>query len=239
MSHFSKKHIAEPVRICVRLKSLREAQKISLTEMVQRTKLQKDAILAIESCAFHKLPSGEIYQKLFIKRYLLALDIDPTPYLKQFEYEELHIKESTLAPLQKKKTHLSAIQNLPSIAKALGISATAFFICIYLGFQMFHLLEAPSLVLGSPIDGIVSTEALVTVEGHTEPEVTVKINGESIMSNQTGVFATDLNLQPGLNTILITAEKKHGQQTSITRHIIYREPTHVSFTGETSELTVD
>ena len=239
MSHFSKKHIAEPVRICVRLKSLREAQNISITEMVQRTKLQKDAILAIESCAFHRLPQGEVYQKCFIKRYLLALDINPTPYIKQFEYEELQIKQEQLAPIQKKKTHLSAIQNLPSIAKALGIFSTACLICLYLGFQMFHLLEAPSLVLGSPIDGIVSTEALVIVEGHTDPEVAVKINGESIRSNQTGVFETELNLQPGLNTILITAEKKHGQQTSITRNIIYREPTHVSFTGEASELTVE
>jgi cytoskeletal protein RodZ len=233
---FSKKAIKQPERVGTKLRQLREHQRLTLDDVALRTKLQKDHLIAIESCAFHKLPHGEVYQRFFLKRYLSALQVDPTPFLKQFEYEEQHTYKTT-TPTNTGHPSLDAVRNVPALIKTGIIGFGMLLIISYLGLQFRQLLLPPTLVLESPTDGIIHESTTVTVTGTTDPEVTVSINGEAVYSNAQGNFSADIDLQPGLNTILVTAEKKHGKQTMITRHIIYRESTASNPTSKITQLT--
>ena len=43
------------------------------------------------------------------------------------------------------------------------------------------------------------------------------------MINEQGHFASTIDLSKGVNTITMTATKKHGKSTSLVRHVIYQE----------------
>jgi hypothetical protein len=75
----------------------------------------------------------------------------------------------------------------------------------------------------SPAEGSIVTEASTLVEGVTEAESQLAVNGQEVIMNADGKFEAELNLIPGLNTITIAStKKKHGKTTTITRHVIVR-----------------
>ncbi len=57
-----------------------------------------------------------------------------------------------------------------------------------------------------PEDGSLVRESSVIVRGHTRPGAMVIVNGMPVSVDATGVFSKPLDLQVGLNTIVITAK---------------------------------
>lgn len=220
---FKKKQLEPCKRVCLRLKHLREERMISVSELATKTNISRLHIEAIEACDFKKLPDGVIYHKNFVRRYLEALDVDPTPYIKQFKEEEA----SALAPKKKQKRQSYFVQfgNLPATIRLIGVFVLLFAITGYLGLQVKRIVEPPQLTVLSPQDGLVSTQEEVIVKGATEREAVVTINGEAIQNSEKGTFEQAINLSPGLNTITIMAQKKHGKTTQETIYLVLRDET--------------
>ncbi len=227
MDAFEKKALETPRRVCVRLKELREAKKITLIEVARRTRISQKYLEAIESCQFDRIPFGTIYQKNFIKRYAEALGIAPGPYVEQFYAEEILPKE-TPAPLSIQAEERERFSNLPQLLRSLVLSAVTLLLIGYLGVQVKKSIEPPALSISSPPDGFVATNETLLVQGSTEHEAQVSINGQDIVTDGNGQFTEQLYLSSGVNTIVVTAKKKHGKATTETRHVILREPTNVS-----------
>jgi hypothetical protein len=89
----------------------------------------------------------------------------------------------------------------------------------YLGWQVRSIIKPPQLNLYSPQDGYVTTDYELLVHGYTNQESQVYVNGKKITSNTDRQFKKIINLSPGINTITISAKKKHGKSTDIVRHV--------------------
>ena len=48
----------------------------------------------------------------------------------------------------------------------------------------------------------------------------MEINGQKVLADSNGNFYETIDLQPGVNTIEIMAEKRHGQKTKIFKQVV-------------------
>ena len=229
MSPFLKKPLAVPQRVCFRLKEAREANGISLETLSTRTKISKKHLQAIEECRFHDIPYAAVYQKNFVKRYAEGIDTPAEPLLAQFLLEETNPSLRTIQSPAAKRLRPSWHSFLPSIMRFLGVGSLVVLVVGYLGWQVKTTITPPTLALYSPQDGLISTRSSIVVFGKTEQETRVSINGQEIATDGSGEFKEPVQLSTGVNTITITAKKKHGKMTEETRHVILREATKFSF----------
>ncbi len=232
MHLFSKKKIETSKRVCIRLKEAREAAGLTLDEVVEKTKIQKQYLRALEACEFDKLPMSGVYQRHFIKRYLRALGRKPESFLPQFVQEE----QPTQTPdCQHPHFFVRArnLHNLPLVVRSACLIALVAILIGYLGLQIKHIVEPPKLVLQSPLDGFITDDIAIMVQGETEKETTISINGKEISNNGTGQFQEQIDLQPGINTLIISAKKKYGKTTTMTRHVILRDVSRFSLKQHT------
>ncbi|MFA4830973.1 MAG: helix-turn-helix domain-containing protein [Patescibacteria group bacterium] len=221
---FKKKKITATKRICLRLKEARKERGVNLTALSKKTRISKKHLRAIEACEFDKLPKGEIYQKNFVKKYLEAINIEPAPFLRQFIEEEINYTKNTERAAHPKK-HIQniSLSNIPSIIRFALAALVVIAFVTYLAVQVKNIIEPPELTLLAPQNGYVSNQSTVTVQGKTEKETGVSINDKKIITKKDGQFNEIINLVPGLNTIVVTAEKKHGKKTSETRYVVLKE----------------
>ena len=218
---FKKKKLEKPPnkRVCLRLKEARKSKGITLSQMAERTKINKNYIVALEECNFKELNCSDVYQKNFIKKYVQALGLDPRSFLSQFCDEETETKPKEDLNRKKYKKHYFA--NVPNTLKYITIGLVIIVLVSYLALQIKHTLEPPKLVIESPTEGYMTEENNVTVTGITDPEVRVSINGKDIMNNENGYFEEMVDLTLGINTIVTTAKNKRKKTTEIIRHVIY------------------
>lgn len=222
MKSFKKTKLEPAKRVCLAIKQARLNTGVSLDELAKRTKINKEYLQALEECRFADLDCAHIYQKNFIKKYVEALGLDASVYLKQFSDEELRFASSTKqhgVPNCNKRY----FSNLPQMLRYAVVAAIILVVSLYLGGQIKHTLEPPSLTLLTPSDGQIIYESGVIIRGYTEPEVKILINGETIVSDEYGNFSENVTLNPGINAVTIRAEKKHGKATEEIRHIIFKQ----------------
>lgn len=222
MTKFKKKQLEPAKRICLALKQARLAQNVSLEELSTRTKINKDYLCALEECRFSDLDCASIYQKNFIKKYIEALGLESKPYIEQFKEEELQFVVQA-AKHPGKNYHRRYFSNIPQLLRYGGVAAIILTVFFYLGSQIKHTIEPPTLVLLSPEEGHITHEQIILIKGYTEPEVGIYLNGATIVSDEKGNFSESVTLNPGINAVMIRAEKKHGKAIEETRHIIYKE----------------
>ncbi len=235
MSLFTKKSITAPKRVCLCLKEARERKNITLDEMGKRLRIDTKFIEALETCKFSELPFSPMYQKHLIKAYMTILEVDASSVVEQFSREEMptHPHGAVLLPTSMPRAH-----NIPMM---LRFGAIALFVlsCFgYLGLQVHRILEPPKLVILTPEQGRITDKSALRVTGKTDPEVKVSINGTEVSQNEHGDFAATLDLPSGVNTLVISAKKKHGKTTTETRHVIVRhDHEQFSFTDDVAPLS--
>ena len=222
---FTNKQLTPPKRVCLLLKEAREAKGMTRKEMAKKIRMSKAHIEALEGCHFEMLPFTALYQKNLVKSYIKALDMDPKELVDQFMSEELAYTKKQKKITPKKKFHFS-FPNLPLVIKATTI-AIIFMSCIgYLVFQVRHIVQPPNLAIYSPENGFVTTEGNANVQGKTDPGVQIHINGRSVMNREDGFFEETIPLTNGVNTITLSATKKHGKTTTKIRHVVYKKDQH-------------
>jgi len=228
MSTFTRKLIKPTSRVCLRLKEAREQAGFSIDQMATKTRLGKHYITALETCEFEKLPKGSVYQKNFIKRYLAVLDIPCTSFIQQFLIEEGYKKkeEKTIHPHTAQP--LRKFHGLPDLIKYLSVAVVLLAVFGYIGWQVNRILEPPLLTLASPTDGHITSDERITIRGTSEPETSITINGRTVSIGGEGRFEQDIDLVEGLNTIVVSATKKHGKTTTQTRYVTQRPVQRVS-----------
>lgn len=237
MSPFRKKNLLPPQRVCFRLREVRLAQGVSLEELSRRTKISVRHLLALEECRFADIPYATVYQKNFIKCYAQALQISPETFLAQFATEEMPpTKKGQFSPLTRVNRRL--LSNVPLFIRSISVGLMVGAFLFYLGNQVKVILEPPRLDLYSPTDGRITNVAALLVQGKTDAAATVSINGQAIKTNTGGEFQEEIHLQPGINTIIVRAKKKHGKETAETRNIIMRETPQFSLNNRGPETNI-
>jgi hypothetical protein len=206
--------VAEQLRLA-RLK-----KKESLSEAAAGTKIGVRYLEALETGRFEKLPRG-LYGKNYLAEYASYLRLDAPELLGLLAAEAAendHIGKNDFFPRHASRS--LRFLSLPKIFKSLVVASIVTVCLVYLVSCFRDIISPPALTVINPQTNLVTGQLFVNIEGRTEPDAQVSINGLPILANADGSFRKKVNLKNGLNTILITAQKKYSRKNNIVKKIL-------------------
>ncbi|MDD2758125.1 MAG: helix-turn-helix domain-containing protein [Patescibacteria group bacterium] len=220
MSIFCVKKLPSQARLGKRLREAREANGASLSSMASAIRLPVKYLIAIEKNRWNILPKAKVYRVNYLRECAKFLKLNEQEILEAFANEGGFKDTDLVHPI--KAFRNSPLYSLSILARNL---VTVCFILLFAGYliwQVKGVLEPPALAVFSPIEGMTTVDLNITVQGETEKECRLAINGQEIMLDENGRFNSNIDLANGLNTIVISATKKHGKTSTITRHIVVK-----------------
>lgn len=221
----SKKIISEQdLRLGTKLKNAREVFNIDIRTASNAIKVPGKYLTALEKNRFNDLPKAKIFRLNYLKKYANFL------HLNEEETEEQFIKENGLKNIEqihpKKFLKNTPLFSISIFARNFLITSFLLMFIAYLAWQVKGILEPPKLVIYNPAEGITIMDNQINVQGETDNECRLTINGQEIRADEKGRFNLKVDLSHGLNTIVISAIKKHGKVSTITRHIVVKSFTY-------------
>ena len=239
MVSFRYKEISNPPGLGEQLRNCRDKSGISLAEAAEATNISSKYLAAIESGEFHELP-GEIYAKNFLKVYTKFLGLDSDKFLSVFQSEQkiyAKTRRNTFDDFKKPVEKVSRLHlvTTPKIIKGLIIGILGVACLVYLGMKVKAIMAPPILTVSQPADNLITEQSLIEVRGQVEAEAILEINGQQVLADGEGNFSEVIDLQPGVNPIIIKAEKRHGKQSKIYRQVVVVDPSSLDEVNETNE----
>jgi len=201
------------------LKSDRERRKITPEKAAEITRIGRRHIELMESGCFEKLPGG-IYRKKILEEYASYLGVACRDLLENQTKENSEEGEKTLFFSQKTKNNPV---HLPKITKNVIIALTFAACLFYLGAGIEKIARPPELSVYNPPENLVAKEKSIKIIGQSEEETEITINGENILANENGFFQKTVSLKSGVNTIKISAKKKHSRENTVTREVLVQK----------------
>lgn len=218
MSVFCVKPIAPAERLGTRLKEAREAAELSLDAVSSTTHVPLHYLECIERGLFNKLPKAAVFRRAYIKEYALAVGLSADACVEQLIREAGLADTKTIHP--RTRITFAPFATFSLAVRAAVLASVVLLFTGYLVYQIRGVLQPPRLALFAPLEGEVTHGLSTVIAGQTEPEVALTVNGQELMVNDQGGFATKIDLAPGVNTIVLSATKKHGKMSTLTRHIV-------------------
>lgn len=203
-----------------RFKQERERLKLSLDNLTTLTHIPLKYLSAIEDGRFGDLPPAKAYRLAYLKEYAAALKLDSKTIIYQFKRE--NGLDDIIQKHPNRSIRFSIFNSIPFLVRNLIIALLIFLFAGYLIWQIKGVLNPPNLEIYSPPEGVVTNNLNILVQGMTEPECRLMVNGQEIRPNDAGHFEMNIDLTVGVNTITVAAIKKHGKTTTETRHVVVR-----------------
>lgn len=147
--------------------------------------------------------------KSVIRYYALLVGLNPSAYEALIPYEPG-------AKYRFKPLIVLSRLSLSTLAALAGVLIVGF-----LAWQTFVAAAKPKLDIGEPAMGLVADQATTAVSGRTSSQAQVYVNGFNVPVDPSGSFRTVVILQPGANTITITAINSFGRQSQTSRIVQY------------------
>jgi transcriptional regulator with XRE-family HTH domain len=208
--------------IAEKLKTAREQANLKVKDVAKKISINQKYLEALENGELNKLPAG-IYGRNFLREYanFLKLNNDEllTLYDSEVAYKNINSKSELFT---QRVSNLQYILSLPKIVKNLIIILVVVVCISYLGFYIKNIVSPPMLNVINPADNITINEKSVIIEGVTEPEAQIIINNQEIIIDKNGYFSKTLDLKTGLNSILISAQKKYSKKNEIIKKILVK-----------------
>ncbi len=204
------------------LKEARISKGFTPTDIEKAIKIREKYILAIETDNFQALPSPS-YAKGFVRNYSEFLGLPTDATMAFFRRQMTDVSKTSLLPrgvsdpLNKPFIHLTPGR---FIGILVGILLVVFL--FYLGNQYFRIGKAPPLDVTAPVNNAIVADTRVVVEGKTDADATVTINGISAIVRDDGRFYDRVAVEPGVNKIIITSTSRFGKVTTVTREVGYQ-----------------
>jgi cytoskeletal protein RodZ len=222
MTVFCYKKLDKAMRLGDRFKKIREDRGLDLVSMSKLTRIPIKYLTALEDGHYSRLPKAKAHRLAYVREIAKTFQLSIAECLEKFE------NEFGLADTDRdhpsKGIQLFPFASISIFIRNIAAISLVFVFAGYLTWQVRGILQPPHLAIFSPTEGFVALSPRTTIEGKTEKESKLTINGADVMVNEQGVFSADIDLSPGVNTIQISATKKHGKTTTITRHVVVKLP---------------
>lgn len=203
-----------------KLRALRRGQAVSLDMMEDRTRVQRKYLIALEQGDYEHLPAP-LYTRNFIRSYARSLDADENYFLELYEEEcgRCDLVDPMRMPRQRVRRIRFLVWN--RFVKFGAVLAVILLLFGYLGWQIQSIVAPPEIVLFSPADESITLKAISTVEGLVEEDTTVFVNGSQVIVNADRTFKTDVDLEKGLNVIVVEAERRYSRRAHVERRVLF------------------
>jgi transcriptional regulator with XRE-family HTH domain len=221
------------------LKRKREEADISLRDISEKLKVKISYLENLEKGNYEELPP-DVYVRGFVKSYAQLVGLDSEKMVNIYDREK-KIGDKIEKKYQKKEVLANKLTTknfaviTPKIITAFLSLLILFIVGYYLWYQISSFNSTPYLFVSSPYEDRIINDSNITVEGETERETAIKINGQNIFVNPDGYFKEDVMLQPGKNVLIIEASNKFNRTAREVRNIIYEketEPTWIEIENE-------
>ena len=204
------------------LQEARIAKGLTPQEIERAIKIREKYILAIEADNFGELPSPS-YAKGFIRNYAEYLGLSTESVMAFFRRQMTEVSKTSILPKGVSDPLNAPVFHLtPGRFIILIVSLLLLVFLFYLGRQYVLIGHAPPMTVTSPIHQQIVSAPRVVVEGKTDADTTVVINGVSTIVRDDGRFYDQVPLSPGVNTITISATSRFGKTTTIVREVGYQ-----------------
>ncbi|MBI2621089.1 MAG: helix-turn-helix domain-containing protein [Candidatus Levybacteria bacterium] len=205
------------IRVGAQFAEERKKQNLSIEEVAKATKIREEFLEAIERGDHKKLPSPA-YAYGFVRNYakFLGLPVEKTLALFRREFDE----KRSIEVLPKGLT--SAEFSIPKFKigrSTFLISVVLIVVVAFLFFQYRSALFDPGLEVDSPSENQTINSLTVEVEGETDPNATLTVDGEQIPIDSDGNFKKQISVFPGRRTLIFQVENKFGRVSVLERNI--------------------
>lgn len=216
------------------LRQAREAKGVTIQDAALATKIPQRFLHIFESENYSALPN-DIYAKIYVKGYAAFLGLPLDEVLDSYAAKRANDGERSERAVPQhhpaQSVPATALVSVPELLRAAITIVLAVAIACYIGLQVKKIFAPPQISLLSPADGMITTNREIAIEGQTEPEVSLHINGKTITPDSAGRFADTINLQEGLNVIRVTGAKKYSRDMVVTRDIIVKPASQAAAIG--------
>jgi transcriptional regulator with XRE-family HTH domain len=217
---FKKREIKENQElISQELKRIREEKGLELAKVALDLQISEKYLKSLEVGDVDKLPEG-VYGKNFLKKYAEYLGLEPDKIAQEYFNTEKNIKKDNKELFVRKVPGAIYFMTIPRILRNALLFSLALVLFAYLGYAVYNIISPPLLIIYSPEIDFQTNERSLSVVGQSEPETNVLINEESVLINDDGSFEKKVNLQVGINSIVISAQKKYSRIKYITRKVL-------------------
>lgn len=111
------------------------------------------------------------------------------------------------------------------VKKYIILGALALLLILYFGSRFSRIFGQPNITVSYPSENVtIVSQNTVSLSGRLTNGDSLHINSEAISPAQNGDWQKIISLQPGMNTVEISAKKFLGRETKIIRQIIYEPP---------------
>jgi cytoskeletal protein RodZ len=208
-----------------KLKKARLEKNLTFHQISDATKIQVKYLENLENGNYEALPA-DVYIKGFLKMLAPILELNAQEIINCYKKERAISEQLGKKDFKKNQLISMSAPKFIITPKTIFIIASVFlFIAIggWLVWQISSFSSPPNLILNNPQSDLTVKSSNFILEGNTEKEAELFINGENILPDENGHFKEQINLQPGLNAIEITAKNRFGKETTIIRRIILEE----------------
>lgn len=198
-----------------RLNKLRSEKRITLGEVSKSTKIQVKYLEYLESGRYEKLPV-DVYVKGFLRSYSQYLGVDENYIIKLYERErDIHknVKREEQSKSFFKPIKFSSLVVTPKIMIIVLVVFFAGLGFFYLYRELSIFISKPRLIVFEPSDNFSTEEGKIKIEGITEKDSKLYINGQQLVINEEGKFSEEIFLQSGLNTISIKSVNRFEKES--------------------------
>ena len=236
MNGFIKKSVGT-LTLGEKLKKLRSERRMSLSEASRFTRIQIKYLEYLEDGLYDKLPAN-VYVKGFLKSYAECLGVDENNLLRMYDKESeikknLEKRNFSAADLRKsnssadrEKINISSFVLTPRIMAAAAIILAVLGGFFYLYKEIGSFASQPLLAIVSPENNYSTSGNSIIVEGATDRDANIFLNGQPILVNDDGKFRETVTVQSGENVINVKAVNKFGKEAveSLTVQSTYVNP---------------
>ena len=206
----------------IMLQEARTTKGLTPQDVERAIKIREKYIVAIEADDFGALPSPS-YAKGFVRNYAEYLGLPTDAMMAFFRRQMTDVSKTSLlpkgvsVPLRTSWLHLT-----PGRFVGLLVSVLLIIFFLYLGRQYFRIGKAPPLAVTSPANQQITSSSRVVVEGQSDRDATVTINGISTIVRDDGRFYEQVAVEPGVNKITVTATSRFGKMTTVIKEVGYQ-----------------
>lgn len=201
------------------LKETRETKFYSLDEVEKVIKIRKELLAALEADDYSNLPPSTFVQG-FIKNYAKFLGLDREKLLAIFrrEFSEKRFKPQVMEAFSNQSPD-TRLKFTPGRVIGTVVVTVVMIFFVYLWFQYRQFVNPPGLLVYAPADQMTTDNPILTVEGKTDPEGKVTVNGQEISVSGTGDFKEEITLSAPINKLTIVVAARFGRKSQIERTI--------------------
>jgi len=212
---------AIPETLGEKLRSLRRTHAVSLPMLEEKTRIQKRYLEALERGRYDELPEP-LYTRNFLRAYARAMGADEDYFLELYEEEVGQMDLLGPHRLPRMRVRKGRFFVFSRLTTAFTILLPALAIVAYLLWQTSSLLKPPQVILTTPVDGLSVQTALLPVAGYvTDDDVTVIVNGETVVIDEDHKFRTEVDLTRGLNVVTVSAKRRYSREAVEYRRVVF------------------